>query len=120
LGIVGALVCIGSVGMAAASASSGDVFGRGLLQLLIVGGPIAVGLYALRAPGNRSFGIALLGIGFAWSFTALAESELSVPHTIGRLATWLTFPCVVYLLLASRTAGSRRASTARSSRASSA
>ena len=42
----------------------------------------------------------LLAIGFLWSFTALAESELSVPHTIGRLATFLTFPCVVYLLLA--------------------
>jgi signal transduction histidine kinase len=97
---VGALVCIASVAMAAGSASSGAEFGRGLLQLLIVGGPIAVGLYALRSPGNRSFGIALLGIGFAWSFTALAESALSVPHTIGRLATWLTFPCVVYLLLA--------------------
>ena len=100
LGLVGALVCTGSVAMAAASASSDAAFGRGLLQLLIVGGPIAVGLYALRAPVNRSFGIALLGIGFAWSLTALAESTLSVPHTIGRLATWLTFPCVVYLLLA--------------------
>jgi len=86
--------------MAAASARSDAAFGRGLLQLLIVGGPIAVGLYALRAPVNKSFGIALLGIGFAWSLTALAESALSVPHTIGRLATWLIFPCVVYLLLA--------------------
>jgi signal transduction histidine kinase len=97
---VGALVCIASVAMATAGASSDAAFGRGLLQLLIVGVPIAVGLYALRAPANTSFGIALLGIGFAWSLTALAESTLSVPHTIGRLATWLTFPCVVYLLLA--------------------
>jgi signal transduction histidine kinase len=100
LALVGALVCVGSVAMAAAAASSDAAFGRALLQLLIVGGPIAVGLYALRAPVNASFGIALLGIGFAWSLTALAESPLSVPHTIGRLATWLTFPCVVYLLLA--------------------
>jgi signal transduction histidine kinase len=98
--LAGALVCIGAVAMAVAHASSDAAFGRGLLQLLIVGGPIAVGLYALRAPVNASFGIALLGIGFAWSLTALAESPLSVPHTIGRLATWLVFPCVVYLLLA--------------------
>src|SRR4051812_15310580 len=95
-----ALVCAASVALAATSARGDAAFGRALLQLLIVGGPIAVGLYALRAPANRSFGIALLGIGFAWSLTALAESSLSVPHTIGRLATWLTFPCVVYLLLA--------------------
>ena len=100
LAVAGLLVCLGAVGMAAASARSDAAFGRGLLELLIVGGPIAVGLYALRAPVNKSFGVALLGIGFAWSLTALAESTLSVPHTIGRLATWLTFPCVVYLLLA--------------------
>jgi signal transduction histidine kinase len=100
LALAGALVCIGSVAIAAVAASSDAAFGRALLQLLIVGGPIAVGLYALRAPVNASFGIALLGIGFAWSLTALTEAPLSVPHTIGRLATWLTFPCVVYLLLA--------------------
>jgi signal transduction histidine kinase len=100
LAVAGGLVCLGAVTMAAASARGDAAFGRGLLELLIVGGPIAVGLYALRAPGNRSFGVALLGIGFAWSLTALAESTASVPHTIGRLATWLTFPCVVYLLLA--------------------
>jgi signal transduction histidine kinase len=100
LALAGALVCIASVAMAATAASSDAAFGRALLQLLIVGGPIAVGLYALRAPVNRSFGIAMLGIGFGWSLTALAESPLSVPHTIGRLATWLIFPCVVYLLLA--------------------
>jgi len=46
------------------------------------------------------FGIALVAIGFAWSLTALTESSLSVPYTIGRLSTWLTFPCVVHLLLA--------------------
>lgn len=96
----GALVCIGAVAMAVAGASNDAAFGRGLLQLLIVGGPIAVGLYALRAPINRWFGIAMLGIGFAWSLTALTESGLSVPYTIGRLSTWLVFPCVVYLLLA--------------------
>jgi len=78
----------------------GAAFGRGLLEALIVGVPIAGGLYALRSPADASFGIALLAIGFAWSLTALTETSLSVPYTIGRLSTWLTFPCVVYLLLA--------------------
>ena len=100
LALAGGLVCLASVGLAAAGAEPDAAFGRGLLQLLIVGVPIAVGLYALRTPANRSFGLALLGIGFAWSLTALGESTLSVPYTIGRLATWLTFPCAVYLLLA--------------------
>ena len=100
LAAAGIFVCLGAVAMAAANAQGDAAFGRGLLEFLIVGVPIAVGLYALRASGNKSFGIALLGIGFAWSLTALAESPDSVPHTIGRLSTWLTFPCVVYLLLA--------------------
>jgi signal transduction histidine kinase len=100
LAVAGALVCAGAVVMAAASAPSDAAFGRGLLELLIVGVPLAVGVYALRAPVNASFGVALLGIGFAWSLTALTESSVSVLFTIGRLATWLIFPCVVYLLLA--------------------
>ena len=100
LAVAGAVVCVVSVVAAVAGASPDAAFGRGLLQLLIVGVPIAAGLYALRTRGNAGFGIALLGIGFAWSLTALAESSASVPHTVGRLATWLTFPCVVYLLLA--------------------
>src|ERR687893_2834486 len=99
LALAGVLVCVSSVALAVVGASSDAAFGRGLLQLLVVGVPIAVGLYTLRAPVNKLFGYALLGVGFAWSLTALAESTLSVPHTIGRLATWLTFPCVVYLLL---------------------
>src|SRR4051794_1469505 len=100
LGLAGALVCIASVAMAAASASSDAAFGRGLLELLIVGGPIAVGLYALRESANWSFGVALLSIGFLWSLTALTTSSASVPFTVGRLATWLISPCVVWLLLA--------------------
>jgi signal transduction histidine kinase len=100
LAVAGALVCVGAVALASTGASGDAAFGRGLLEALIVGVPIAVGLYALRSPVNASFGIALLAIGFAWSLTALTESSLSVPYTIGRLSTWLTFPCVVYLLLA--------------------
>ena len=100
LALVGALVCLGAVAMAAASAPSHAAFGRGLLELLIVGGPIAVGLYALREPANKSFGVALLGIGFLWSLTVLTAASASVPHTIGRLSTWLILPCVVWLLLA--------------------
>jgi signal transduction histidine kinase len=100
LAIAGALVCVAAVALAAAGSRGDAAFGRALLEALIVGVPIVVGLYALRAPINRSFGIALLAIGFAWSLTALTESSLSVPYTIGRLSTWLIFPCVVYLLLA--------------------
>src|SRR3712207_3347288 len=76
--LAGALLCVASVAMAAAHASGDAASGRALLQLLIVGVPIAVGLYALRGAVNRPFGIALLVVGFAWSLTALGESPDSV------------------------------------------
>ena len=98
--VAGAALCAASVVVAASGASSDAAFGRGLLQLLIVGVPTGVGIYALRTSRNTRFGIALLGVGFLWSLTAWAESSSSLPHSIGRLATWMVFPCVIYLLLA--------------------
>ena len=97
---LGAVVCIAAVVVSASGSQSDAAFGRGLLELLIVGTPIAAGVYALREPSNARLGIALLAIGFSWSLTALAETSLSVPYTIGRISTWLVFPGVVYLLLA--------------------
>lgn len=100
VGALGAVLCVAAVIVAAAGSKGDAAFGRGLLEALIVGTPIIVGVYALRAPGNARFGIALLAIGFFWSFTALGQTSASIPYTIGRLATWCVFPCVVYLLLA--------------------
>jgi signal transduction histidine kinase len=100
LAVAGVVVCAAAVATAAAGAHGDAAVGRGLLELLVVGVPIAAGLYALRAAVNRGFGIALLGVGFGWSLTALGESTLSVPYTVGRLSTWFMLPCIVYLLLA--------------------
>ena len=99
LAVAGVILCAASVVLAASGAASDAVFGRALLQLLVVGLPIAAGLYALRARVSRRFGIGLLTIGFVWSLTALGEASLSVPYTLGRMATWLTVPSVFYLLL---------------------
>ena len=100
IAVAGALVCVAAVALAAEGSRGDAAFGRALLEALIVGVPIGVGLYTLRAPINASFGGALLAVGFAWSLTALTESSVSVLYTVGRLSTFLTFPCVVYLLLA--------------------
>jgi signal transduction histidine kinase len=86
--------------VAASGAPSDAAFGRGLLQLLVVGVPIAAGLYAVRSPANRRFGTALLILGVGWSLTALGEASPSVPYTIGRAATCFLLPSVFYLLLA--------------------
>jgi signal transduction histidine kinase len=89
-----------AVAVSAAGSPPEAAFGRGLLELLIVGVPIAAGIYALQAPGNVGFGIALLAIGFFWSLTALGQTSESIPYTVGRIATWCVFPGVIYLLLA--------------------
>jgi signal transduction histidine kinase len=97
--VVGVLVWVLAIAIAAAGAPADQAFGRGLLELLVVGVPLAAGLYALRAPVDKRFGIGLLVTAFAWSVTALAEASASVPYTIGRLATWLVPPSVYFLLL---------------------
>jgi signal transduction histidine kinase len=100
LGVAGAVLCVGATAVAASGTPSDAAVGRALLELLIVGVPIAAGLYALRAELNPAFAVGLVAVGFSWSLTALSESSLSVPYTLGRLATWSVFPGVVYLLLA--------------------
>ena len=96
----GIALCVASAAVAASGAPSDAAFGRGLLQLLVVGLPMAAGFYAMRSPASRRFGTALLLLGIAWSLTALGESSLSVPYTIGRAAYWFLLPSIFYLLLA--------------------
>ena len=99
LALIGVFLCLGAVVVAASGAPSDAAFGRGLLELLIVGAPMAAGVYAVRSPANSRFGVALLTFSVAWSLTALGEASASVPYTIGRAATWLILPSVYYLLL---------------------
>src|SRR4051812_20386236 len=94
-----AALCIASVVLVGVSVSASEAFGRALLQLLVVATPFIAGLYARRVGADRRFASALLMVGAWWSVTALAQSSLSIPYTIGRLSTWVVFPSVFYLLL---------------------
>src|SRR5689334_4116858 len=47
IGLVGAVLCLGAVAVAAVGAPADTAFGRGLLECLIVGVPIAAGVYVL-------------------------------------------------------------------------
>jgi signal transduction histidine kinase len=99
LGVVGVGVC----GIAMALAASGpatDGVDRALREGLIVGVPIAAGLYAARSPRDARFGFLLIGAGFVYSLTALGETTESLPYSIGRVAAWLVFPLLYYLMLA--------------------
>src|SRR3954447_6308726 len=92
LTLAGPVVCLAAVVVTATGAPGEEAFGRALFELLIVGVPMAAGIYALRAGTDARFALALIAFSLAWSLTALAETPASVPYTIGRLATWLLPP----------------------------
>ncbi len=73
---------------------------RVLLEGLVIGLPVATGLYATRSRETYRFGILLAGAGLVWSLTALGEASASVPYSIGRVSAWLIFPLLCYLMLA--------------------
>ena len=84
--------------------------GHAAMLALIVGAPVATGLYAVRQPGTARFGRLLLVAAASWSFTALALSQASLPYTVGRIAAWTIFPTLAYLMMAfphGRLAGQR-------------
>ena len=70
-----------------------------LARALMVGAPIAVGVYARRRPASARFGSLLLATGAAWFLTTLAESGDPLLHAAGRIAGWLTEPLVIFLVL---------------------
>jgi signal transduction histidine kinase len=93
-----------ATGVAVAVALSGRATGPdGLIAAargLMVAVPIAVGIWAWhRRPGDR-FGRLLVGLGFGWFLTTLADSGNSVVYSTGRVAGWVVEVGLVYLVLA--------------------
>ncbi len=73
---------------------------EGAVRLLTVAAPIAVGLFALRRPPFERFGALLIGAGFVWFLTTLANAEEPVLYSIGRNSQYAFEPLLLYLLLA--------------------
>jgi signal transduction histidine kinase len=99
-GVVTGAICALAIVMVASAAPADERFGRALTEALIIGLPVAVGLYATASPRTFRFGLLLIGAGLVWSVTALAESSESLPYSIGRVSAWLIFPILIYLMLA--------------------
>jgi signal transduction histidine kinase len=70
-----------------------------LARALMVGLPLAVGVYALHQRPSERFGGVLVVAGCAWFVTTLAESDDATLYTVGRVAGWLTEVLLVYLIL---------------------
>src|SRR3954447_5245936 len=99
-GAVIAAVIVALTVIALGEGSYAERLDRAVFELVIVVPPIAVGLYAVRFPRHARFGLMLLGAGLAWSLTALAALPADLPYSSGRVAAWLIFPSLIYLILA--------------------
>jgi signal transduction histidine kinase len=73
---------------------------EGLARGLMVGAPIAVGLYAYERPPFRRFGALLIGLGVAWFVVTLSNSPNELVYSIGRVAAWPTEAAIIYVVLA--------------------
>jgi signal transduction histidine kinase len=69
-------------------------------RALMVGVPIAVGLYARGRPASRRFGDLLVVAGFGWFLASFSSSGNDVLYSLGRVAGWCVEVALVYLVLA--------------------
>ena len=100
VGAAALALCVLAVAETAATAPDGSRFDRAVIEALIVGVPMAAGVYGLLSPRTFRFGAMLVGAGAIWSLTAFAESSDSLLYSVGRVSAWLIFPLIIYLMLA--------------------
>jgi signal transduction histidine kinase len=89
-------VAAGALG-AAADTEHGELVAAA--RALIVGLPMAVGLYAWHREPTERFGMLLVVTGLGCAVATLSELDGEVPYTIGRIAGWLVEVLFVYLVL---------------------
>jgi PAS domain S-box-containing protein len=100
LSALGVSLCVAAAVVAASSPFANHPGVAGAAHVLLIGAPIAAGLYAVSGQPASRFGWLLVLAGLVWAPTMLAESGNSVLYSIGRVAAWLVEPMLVYLVLA--------------------
>jgi signal transduction histidine kinase len=73
---------------------------EGLGRAVMVGAPLAVGLYARRRPPFERFGTMLIAVGVAWFVATFSGSRDEVFYSVGRIAAWFVEAALVYVVLA--------------------
>ena len=70
-----------------------------LRNALMIGAPVAVGLYAWHEATHARFGRLLVAVGMGWGVVALCATTVAVPYSVGRMAAWVAEIALVYLTL---------------------
>jgi signal transduction histidine kinase len=97
---VGACLCAGTCVITLADADAEYAWLEAIARVLMVGAPIAVGIYARRRPPFERFGALLIVAGLGWFLTTLSESSDPLLYSTGRVAGWIVEVGLVYLVLA--------------------
>ncbi|HYI80595.1 MAG TPA: histidine kinase [Thermoleophilaceae bacterium] len=99
---IAAFGCLFTAGAVLISLTGGMPDSAGLAEryALIVGVPIAVGLYAWRDGRHARFGRLLVLTGFGWFLPSLSASSNDVLYSVGRIAGWTVEVALIYLVLA--------------------
>jgi signal transduction histidine kinase len=69
-------------------------------RLVVAGFPVAVGLYAWRGVPFGRLGIMLVLSGVVWLVVTFALANTALAYSIGRVADWIGWAALVYLVLA--------------------
>jgi signal transduction histidine kinase len=96
----GTAACAVAAIVTASGSGSDYVALEATARALIVGVPIAVGLYARSHPASERFGTLLIAAGFGWFLVTLAGSSDARLYSTGRVADWLVEVLLVYVVLA--------------------
>jgi signal transduction histidine kinase len=99
-GIAGLVLCAISAYVTLSGSTATDAGFAAAGRSLMVGVPVAVGLYAWHRRPEERFGRLLVALGFGWFLTTLAESGNEVVYSVGRTSGWVVEAGLIYLILA--------------------
>jgi signal transduction histidine kinase len=100
VGIAGALLCVLAGAIAASRAPPEYAELEALARAVIVGAPIAVGLYAWSLPPFERFGTVLIVLGVVVFGATLTQSSVPAVYSIGRIFDWVIELMLFYAVLA--------------------
>jgi signal transduction histidine kinase len=95
----GLALCVVIGWVTANGTAAGDVPLEVTARALMIGLPIAVGLFAWTQPASARFGRNLTLTGFVYFLAMLSSSGDEVVHSVGRLAGWVVEVWITYMVL---------------------